>query len=179
MAVSTRRSPAWLIHQTQAFQASTSSRFRSRTRGLFPFPTDSQNVSIDVVPPPSITAPASWSVIENSSTAFGPGQFTVADSYAPGATESLTLTVAHGTLTLSSYAGLTVTGNGTSSIMAIGLLSNLNAALSGSLPPPLGFSGTDSLAISVYIRSTTDRKLNRLNRRRCRPRRFRRHRLPT
>lgn len=117
---------------------------------LFLFPTDSQNVSIDVVPPPSITAPASWSVIENSSTEFGPGQIIVADSYAPGATESLTLTVAHGTLTLSFYTSLTVTGNGTSSIAASGSLSNLNTALSGLVyVPSTSFSGADSLSISV------------------------------
>jgi hypothetical protein len=117
---------------------------------VFLFPSEAQDISIDVVPPPSITAPASCTVNENSSTQFGPGQIAAADTYAPGATESLTLTVAHGTLSLSSYAGLTVTGNGTSSIAATGLLSNLNAALGGLIyAPSTGFSGGDSLQIAV------------------------------
>ena len=64
----------------------------------------------------------------------------------------VTLTVASGTLTLSSTAGLTFNAgaNGTSSMTVTGTLANINAALNGlSFLPNLNFSGAATLTITT------------------------------
>jgi VCBS repeat-containing protein len=59
------------------------------------------------------------------------------------------LSVSHGTLTLSTTSGLTVTGNGTASVDMTGTLANANAALDGlTYTPTSGYFGPDSLAIT-------------------------------
>jgi hypothetical protein len=121
-------------------------------------PTDnksaSTSVAINVSPlAPSITAPVSASLAENGSLAFSTGNgnaISLTDAN-PGS-DSLTLSVSHGTLTLSTTSGLTITSgsNGTASFTVSGTISNLNAALNGlSYQPTAGYSGADTLAISL------------------------------
>jgi len=58
--------------------------------------------------------------------------------------------VTNGTLTLSGTAGLTVTGDGTNSITASGMLTDLNTALNGLLySPGANYNGPDTLSIGV------------------------------
>jgi hypothetical protein len=105
--------------------------------------------------PPTITAPASGSLSENGSLAFstaGGNAISIADSSAGSSGDSLTLSVAHGTLTLASTSGLTFTSgtNGSGSMTVTGTVANLNAALNGlTYVPTSGYSGSDSLAVSV------------------------------
>ncbi len=107
------------------------------------------------VPPPSISAPTNASLNPNGSLVFSSANgnaITVADSGPGSNTDSLTLTVTHGTVTLSTTSGLTVTAglNGSSSITVVGAVANLNAALSALTYKPItGYSGSDSLAISL------------------------------
>jgi len=112
-------------------------------------------VAITVNAAPLVTAPTSENVLANSSWAFstaGKDPISVTDNAASGTSDSLTLTVLDGKLTLGATAGITVLagGNGTSSMTINGTLANLNAALNGLLyTPRSGFVGTDTLSISV------------------------------
>jgi Galactose oxidase, central domain len=102
--------------------------------------------------PPGVTAPTTESVFENSSLTFPSGAIKITDGAATGTSDSLTLTVADGKLTLGSTTGLTFTSgaNGTSSLTVKGTLANLNAALTGLVyAPNNGYSGGDTLQISV------------------------------
>src|SRR5262249_25957979 len=66
------------------------------------------------------------------------------------ATLTATLRVAHGTLTLGTVAGLTVGGNGTSSVTLSGGLAARNAALASLLyRPALNYSGPDALSVTA------------------------------
>ena len=112
-------------------------------------------LTIIIVPPPTISAPASETLNQNTSLVFSSGNndaITVAD-LGPGANaDSLTLTVADGTVTLPTTSGLTVTAgaNGSSSITVTGSIANLNTALNGLIyKPMIGYSGSDVLAMSV------------------------------
>jgi hypothetical protein len=115
--------------------------------------SDSVGLSITAASPPTITAPTSGSLNENASLAFSTANgnaISIADASIGSGTDSLTLAVTHGTLTLASTSGLTVTGNGTASITATGTVANLDAALSGlTYKPTAGYSGSDSLSVSV------------------------------
>ncbi|HEV8003991.1 MAG TPA: hypothetical protein VGP63_29265 [Planctomycetaceae bacterium] len=102
----------------------------------------------------AITAPSSVSVNENSSVGFtGGNAISFVDVNAGSSkAESLTLSVAHGTLTLASTTGLTFkTGkNNVASFTVTGTVANLNAALGGlTYKPTVAYWGADSLAISV------------------------------
>jgi hypothetical protein len=62
----------------------------------------------------------------------------------------ITLTVRHGTLTLGSLAGLTGSGNGTSSLTYTGTVEALNAALAGlTYTPDPEYIGPDSLTLTT------------------------------
>jgi hypothetical protein len=104
--------------------------------------------------PPSVSGPSAISVNENStllfSTAAGDG-ITLADAQAGSNADSLTLSVADGTLALGSTSGLTsVSGNDSPSITVSGTLANLNAALNGLVyTPKAGYSGAESLKITL------------------------------
>jgi hypothetical protein len=116
--------------------------------------TGSSNVNISVNPiPPSIAAPSSVSVNQNGVLPFTAGN-TISVSDVSGTSEKMTLTVLHGTLNLGSTTGLTVTGNGTSSLILTGSLVSFNAALATLIYAPLpGFHGVDTL--SMTVRDTT------------------------
>jgi uncharacterized repeat protein (TIGR03803 family) len=125
-------------------------------------PADGQSASTGVAlniiaaAAPTITAPATASLNENSSQVFSAANgnaisFTDVNA-GTGKTESLTLSVSHGTLKLATTSGLTVTSgaNNSASMTVTGTVTNLNAALSGlTYKPTVGYSGADSLAVSV------------------------------
>ncbi|HET6325081.1 MAG TPA: S53 family peptidase [Planctomycetaceae bacterium] len=108
-----------------------------------------------VVQPPGVSAPTSASVMQHGSLTFssaGNDAITLSDSQAGNNSDSLTLSVSSGTLTLASTNGLSVTSgaNGSASMTVAGTLSSLNAALSGMIyAPNSGFSGADSLSLSL------------------------------
>ena len=98
---------------------------------------------------PTISAPSTLSVNANSSVNFTGGN-AISVSDPSGASEQMSLTVSHGTLNLGTIAGLTVTGNGTGSVILTGPLSNLNTDLASlSYAPAANYSGADTLALSV------------------------------
>jgi hypothetical protein len=114
--------------------------------------TTSRSVWAIVNGVPTIGAPATATTSENSSYTFSSGAITLTDATATVASDSLSLSVADGQLTLGSTAGLTFDSgyNGSSSMTVTGPLANLNAAVSGLVyTPNSGYSGTDSLRISL------------------------------
>lgn len=104
--------------------------------------------------PPAITAPASVNFGQDGAHAFtGTNAITVAD--ASGTTEQLTLSVLRGNLVLGSTTGLTVTGNGTGTVVVSGSLSSLNTALTSlSYTSTSNTNGTDTLTMSVTDTTT-------------------------
>jgi trimeric autotransporter adhesin len=115
----------------------------------------SVSLTINSSSPPTISAPGSASVVLNGSLVFSSANhnaITVADSGPGSGSDSLMLTVTHGTVTLSTTSGLTITGgaNGSATITVTGSVASLNAALSGlTYKPTTGYTGSDSLAISL------------------------------
>jgi hypothetical protein len=105
--------------------------------------------------PPTITAPAAVTTRVDTPYAFA-STVSVADPDAGTATVNLTLTATNGTVGISGAAGLTITGNGTSSVTAAGPISSLNSALLGlAFTPASGYSGSASLAIGVNDNGNT------------------------
>jgi hypothetical protein len=94
-------------------------------------------------------------VNENASLTFSAANhnaITLTDGAATGSSDSLTLSVTHGTLTLGSTTGLTFSSgsNGSVSMTVKGSLAHLNAALSGlKFTPTTRFSGSASLVVTV------------------------------
>ncbi len=115
--------------------------------------TGSAAVAITVNP--LVTAPATAAVIENVPYTFSTADndpIFVTDGGASGTSESLTLTVLHGKLTLASLTGLTITAgsNGASSITINGTLASLNAALNGLIyTPAANYTGPDTLTLGL------------------------------
>ena len=113
--------------------------------------TGSASVAMTVIGMPAVTAPANISVNENGSFTFI-GTITATDAAATGTSDSLTLTVSDGVVTLGSTTGLTFTsgGNGTSSMTVTGTVASLNAAISGLVyAPNNAYAGSDSLQITL------------------------------
>jgi hypothetical protein len=104
---------------------------------------------------PAIVAPPSGTLDQNGSLVFSTsnGNAIGFKGIAAGSSSnSLTLSVLHGTITLASTTGLTFTTgvNGSASFTVMGTAANLNAALSGMIyTPTRNFSGSDSLAMQV------------------------------
>src|SRR5262249_57432928 len=85
---------------------------------------------------PVNTVPGAQATADATSLVFSTGNgnaISVADADSQGAVEQISLTVSHGTLTLSGTSGLTVTAgaNGTATMTVQGTLANINAALNG------------------------------------------------
>jgi hypothetical protein len=104
--------------------------------------------------PPAVTAPQAATLNEDSNFTFSSGAgtpITLADAWATAASDSLTLSVGDGTLTLASTTGLSFqdgTTNDSDDIEVTGTLANLNAALNGLVYVPTpGYSGPDSLDV--------------------------------
>jgi CSLREA domain-containing protein len=78
-------------------------------------------------------------------------RITLEDADSGGADEMLTLTVANGTLTLATTAGLTsATGDGTGTVTLVGSIAELNAAIDGLTYQPDGnYTGNDKLTITL------------------------------
>jgi hypothetical protein len=94
--------------------------------------------------PPAVTVPGDQTAFQNVDLALG--GIRVADP--DDANLTVTLGVSHGTLTLGTTAGLTVGGNGTSSVSLSGSQAALNAALPGLLyRGTLNYSGPDTLTV--------------------------------
>jgi hypothetical protein len=76
---------------------------------------------------------------------------TVADVDGGSSSETVTLSVAHGTLTLGSTTGLTgLTGNGGALLSFSGTIAQLNAALNGlTYTPTAHYHGADAVAVTV------------------------------
>ncbi|HXY33990.1 MAG TPA: hypothetical protein VEI07_07160, partial [Planctomycetaceae bacterium] len=113
------------------------------------------SLSIVGLAAPTITAPSTASTTQNVAIVFSSADangIAVADAGAGAVPDSLTLSVGHGTLTLSTTSGLTFTSgsNGSASFTVTGTLANMNSALNGlTYQPASGSSGPDSLAISI------------------------------
>ena len=91
---------------------------------------------------------------ENSTLSFSSlhaNQVTVADSDSEGATEEVTVTAEHGTLTPATTAGLAShSGEGTGVLKLTGTITALNIALEGfSYAPTLNYAGADTVALEI------------------------------
>lgn len=110
-------------------------------------------ITVNAYSPPTVTAPGSATAPENGSLVFSSSNLiSVADSGPGSGSDSLQLTVSHGTVTLSTTSGLTITAgaNGSATVTVTGSIANLNAALNGlTYKPTSGYTGADSLAISI------------------------------
>jgi large repetitive protein len=104
---------------------------------------------------PAIVAPPSGTLDQNGSLVFSMSNGNAIGfkgAAAGSGSNSLTLSVLHGTITLASTTGLSFTTgmNGSASFTVTGAAANLNAALSGMVyTPTRNFSGSDSLAMQV------------------------------
>jgi Tol biopolymer transport system component len=107
---------------------------------------------------PAISAPVSATTGENTADVFsGAGLVSVADVDSGGASEIVTLTATHGTITLGSTAGLSaVSGNSSASVTLTGTIAALNSALSGmSFVPATGYFGAASITIGINDQGNT------------------------
>lgn len=110
----------------------------------------------DVNEAPSVSVPAAQTTPEDTAKVFSPGngnQIAIVDVDAGGVNNEVTLSVTHGTLTLSGTAGLTfVTGDGTAdaTITVRGTAAAINAALNGmSYLPASDYNGADTLTLTA------------------------------
>jgi VCBS repeat-containing protein len=114
--------------------------------------TDTVTINITAInDAPVINRPATVTATEDTVFTFNGGNtISITDVDAGAGTESVTLSVSSGTLTLSGTTGLTVSGNGTASITMSGTLTNLNNALNGmTYLGTQDFNGSDTLSIGV------------------------------
>jgi PhoPQ-activated pathogenicity-related protein len=114
-------------------------------------------VSITVNPlssVPSVTAPATASLVENTTLVFSAANqnaISVADASAGTNLEQLTLVATHGTVRFASTAGLTIVSgsNNSASITVKGTLTSLNTDLNGLVfTPTAGYMGPASLTVT-------------------------------
>ncbi len=105
------------------------------------------NLTVSPVAPPSITAPASVSAVENTTFAFSAANtISVADS--GGTSEQFTLSLVHGSYTIT-LGSLTVISSTQSTLEVSGTLSQLNTALATlDYVPATNFVGTDTMSLS-------------------------------
>ncbi|HSW06524.1 beta strand repeat-containing protein, partial [Aquabacterium sp.] len=110
----------------------------------------------DVIDAPVNTVPAALTVAEDGSkTLTG---LAIADADAGSSTLSTTLSVAHGTLSFGSLAGVTLSGNGSASVTLSGTLAALNAALATAptYVPAANYNGDDTLSMSTSDGALSD-----------------------
>jgi hypothetical protein len=123
--------------------------------------TETANVNVTVTAgnqAPVNTLPAAQSTGEDVSKVFSTSNgnaITVAD--ADGGTLTSTLAVTHGTFSLGSTSGVTVTGDGTGSVQVVGTAAAINAALNGAKYTPAGdYSGAAQLQVVTTDGTATD-----------------------
>ena len=106
---------------------------------------------------PVTTVPVAQSVAEDTNLVFSLGKLiSIADVDANGGNETVNLGVLHGTLNLASILGLTVTGNGTGSVVLTGSVANVNAALNGlTYKGVQDYNGADTLTITINDNGNT------------------------
>jgi len=106
---------------------------------------------------PAVTRPAAVVATEDTQFAFSGGNtISVADVDGGSGSETLTLSVSHGTLNLATTTGLTVSGNSTGTITADGTIANLNAALATlTYMPALNWNSGDTLTIQINDNGNT------------------------
>jgi VCBS repeat-containing protein len=98
--------------------------------------------------PPTLTLPSSQSVNEDNQLTFsGATRISLSDAENNNPI-TVALSVANGTITLSSTAG--VTGNGTNSVTVVGTVTAVNTALNNLIyRPTANFSGPDAIAFTA------------------------------
>ena len=102
---------------------------------------------------PVNTVPGAQAVADATPLVFSSGNgnaISVSDADSQGNAEQISLTVSHGTLTLSGTTGLTITAgaNGSATMTVQGTLANLNAALNGlSYVSTQYYNGADTLTL--------------------------------
>jgi autotransporter-associated beta strand protein len=107
---------------------------------------DGNDVALVRNTPPAVTRPGDQTAFQNVDLALGGVR--VGDP--EDATLTVTLQVSHGTLTVAAVAGLTVAGNGTSSVSLSGSQAALNAVLAGLVYQALhNYSGPDVLTVKA------------------------------
>lgn len=118
----------------------------------------SNSIGINVLPAPTVVGLGSAYAVMNSANTFPGSNFSLIDAAATGTSDSLSLSVQYGSLTLGSTTGLTFTAgsNGASSMTVSGTLANLNGALDSLAytpnpdnSPNSSPTDTDNLVISV------------------------------
>jgi hypothetical protein len=104
------------------------------------------SVNVTVNGAPTLTVPAAQTAYEDVDLAIRG----IAVGDPDGGNLTVTLSVGHGTLTLGTTAGLTVSGIGTGAVTFSGGIADLNTALAGLLYRGLlNYSGADALSINV------------------------------
>jgi hypothetical protein len=116
--------------------------------------TGAVSLTVNAPTAPTITAPnTTITVTENANVIFSSAKgdaITFTDAFAGSNADTLTLIVSQGTLSLGSTSGVTVTGNGSSSLTVSGTVANLNSAVNGlTYTPTANYTGSDSLKISL------------------------------
>jgi hypothetical protein len=112
-------------------------------------------VAITVNDPPTVNAPASASVNENTTLTFSAAKkdpITVADPVAGTSAEQLTVSTVHGKVKFSTTSGLKVLSgaNNSASVTVSGTLAKLNAALNGLVfTSTSGYTGAASFTLSL------------------------------
>jgi YVTN family beta-propeller protein len=126
------------------------------TKMLVSNETDNTVSVLSVNQPPTVAVPGAQSVGQNpSSLVFSSAStnaITVGDGDGGSGPVQLTLSVSHGTLTLSGTTGLTFGSgsNGSGSMTLTGSVTDVNAALNGlSYTPSASYSGSDSLTATA------------------------------
>ena len=118
-----------------------------------------ESVSITAVnDAPVIAVPAGQTVGFSHALTFSnlnANQITVADVDGNSGSEQLTLSVGAGTLTLSTLAGLTGSGNGTASLTYTGTLAALNTALNGLVYNSPGSAQVVTLSVGLNDQGNT------------------------
>ncbi len=115
----------------------------------------SHTVAISVKPAPTIVAPASAWVNENTTLTFSAAKgdaITVADAAAGTSAVDLTLTAARGKVKFSTMTGLKVLAgaNNSASVTVTGTVTSLNKALNGLVfTPTSGYAGAASIGLSI------------------------------
>jgi hypothetical protein len=108
---------------------------------------------------PVNTVPTARTVAEDNTITFSAANsnaISIAD--ADGTVQSVSISVTHGTITLSGSTGLTASGDGTASIsITAGSITDINNALNGLIyRPTKDYAGADTLTIATNDGSTTD-----------------------
>lgn len=117
--------------------------------------TDSFNITVSGNAPPANLVPPAQITPEDTSLTFSTGNgnpVSIADPSASGASEKVQLSVAHGTLTLSTTAGLTFNAgsNGSGAMTITGTLTAINNALAGLVyAPAQDYNGPDTLSLTT------------------------------